>query len=767
MAETLTAAQREAIEHGEGPLLILAGPGSGKTRVITHRIARLLQCGAGQDQILALTFTNKAAEEMRQRVDRMVPGQRVWISTFHRFCSRLLRRYSSGVGLRDGFTIYDAADSLRALRDVVDALRLELVHSSPERVAHEISWAKNNLVGVDEYLPRPGHALGGLTAQIYPAYQQRLLASNAVDFDDLLLHVVQLLRESPALRSDLDRQFRYILVDEYQDTNLAQYVIVRALSNDFPNLCVTGDPDQSIYGWRGANLSNILEFEKDFPQVKVVRLQQNHRSLGNILRVADELISHNLRRKQKSLFTDKGDGRPVRLVGHANSQDEARDIAERIAGSIRAGQRRPGDFAIFYRVNALSRVYEMALAEQGVPYQIVSGTEFYQRKEVKDVLAYLQLINNPRDDVALARIINVPPRGIGKKTIQCLTDHARKYGLTWLEAVRRYRQIDQLSKRGATQIGRFVDMLDRLTAAIPLHVEEITRRVLLESGYHESLCQSDAPSDQDRRENIEELLTAAWQYDQQHPEDGSLEDYLEQAALVSETDSWNSASERVTLMTLHAAKGLEFPVVHIVGLEHGLLPHQRSHDDPMQMEEERRLLFVGITRAREELQLSFAKRRAFRGVEKRTIPSQFLMELPRTEMDVINVDRVYQPACLSEQLDYEPDWEHASVAYDEPTACPAPDGGNESPASVMVHLTTAADLVGAAASRDPGQEPGAASDQFRPGMLVKHPEYGLGKVISLSGGVSSRRATVQFFTPNRQGTFYLRYCQLIAIQPMD
>lgn len=760
MSHNLTPAQREAVEHGDGPLLILAGPGSGKTRVITQRIVRLLDRDVTHDQIVALTFTNKAADEMRQRVARLAPDEPVWVSTFHRFCSNLLRQHASFVGLRDGFTIYDAADSLKMIRDAIDVLRLDLVHSSPERIAQEISRTKNNLVSAEDYVPRPGHALGALTAQVYATYQRRLLSSNAVDFDDLLLYVVKLLRENPDLRSDLDRRFRHILVDEYQDTNLAQYVIVRSMSNDFPNLCVTGDPDQSIYGWRGANLSNILDFEKDFPLVNVVRLEQNHRSVGNIVRVADQLISHNVHRKEKSLFTDNADGRPVRLVAYANQQAEAIDIAGRIAASVRRQQRSPGDFAIFYRVNALSRVYELALADQGIPYQIVSGTEFYQRKEVKDVLAYLHLLNNERDDVAFSRIINVPPRGIGKKTIQSLTDHARQYGLTLLEAAREYQQIEHLPKRSATQLGRFVDMLDRMSAVITLSVEETTRRVLIESGYHDFLSESESPGERDRLENVEELVTAARQYDLQHSNEGSLEDYLEQAALVSDTDNWAAETEKVTLMTLHAAKGLEFPIVHIVAVEHGLLPHQRSQEDPKQMEEERRLLFVGITRAREELQLSLAKRRAFRGLEKTTIPSQFLMELPRAEMELVNIEPAWSSDVVVDEPGFEPDWEHVEADWDEVADSSAPSSTESKPADVVAQLTTAAHLAGDADETPPHAEP----DEFRPGVLVKHPEYGLGKVLSVSGSNVKRTATIQFFTPMNQRTFQLQHSPLVPIR---
>src|SRR5208283_4611584 len=358
LLRNLTEAQREAVLHQDGPLLILAGPGSGKTRVITHRIARLLADGVRGGQILALTFTNKAADEMRLRLERLAPGSQVWIGTFHRFCARLLRKYAPIVGLEENYTIYDTGDSAQALRRVIGQLRVDATFASPESIARAISWAKNNLIASDQYQPKHGNPLGSVVQRVYPAYQAKLVSSNAVDFDDLLLHVATLLRESPEVRASLDERYRFIMVDEYQDTNLAQYVIARALSIDHPNLAVTGDPDQSIYGWRGANLSNILDFEKDFPEVRVVRLEQNYRSTKRILRVAADLIRHNVKRKQKDLFTENGEGRPVRLVTYRNEREEAQEIAAAIAAEIRAGRRRPRDFAIFYRINALSRAFE-------------------------------------------------------------------------------------------------------------------------------------------------------------------------------------------------------------------------------------------------------------------------------------------------------------------------------------------------------------------------------------------------------------------------
>ncbi|MHB1034964.1 MAG: ATP-dependent helicase [Pirellulales bacterium] len=719
--ESLTPAQREAVEHVEGPLLILAGPGSGKTRVVTHRIAYLLHCGIPARQILALTFTNKAADEMKGRVERLAPSQPVWVGTFHRFCARLLRQYAPLVGLEENYTIYDAADSAQALRRTIEALGPETLFGTPDQIGAAISWAKNNLITAGDYTARPGHAIGTGVARVYPAYQARLLGSNAADFDDLLLHVATLLRENPEVRRTLDERFRFILVDEYQDTNLAQYTIVRALSIDHPNLAVTGDPDQSIYGWRGASIRNILEFEHDFPNVHVVRLEQNYRSTKRILRVAARLISYNVRRKKKDLFTDNDEGRPVRLVTYANNRDEADGIAERIAAAVRSGRRRARDFAIFYRINALSRTLEFALRGQGIPYQMVNGLEFYQRKEIKDVLAYLHLINNPRSDVALERIINTPARGISKPTVQHLRDFAAASGLTLLEAARRGHEIASLNKRAVAAVARFVAMFDQFSSLASASIEEILGNVLSASGYQQHLVESGTEEDQERLANTQELLTAAREFDDRNPGEGRLEAFLEEVSLVNDTDPWEETSDRVTLMTLHASKGLEFPVVFIVAVEQGLLPHERCVDHPDQLEEERRLLFVGITRAQEELQLSTAASRAFRGQTRTTVPSSFLMELPRDEMQLEG---------WAEPRSWE-DFEEPEYAGPRP----APETLS------TLRLTTAAELAGQRAA------PAVSPDAFHQGMLVRHPEYGLGKVVALSGAGSNRRATVDF-TPS-------------------
>jgi DNA helicase-2/ATP-dependent DNA helicase PcrA len=721
----LTDPQREAVEHIDGPMLILAGPGSGKTRVVTHRIANLLEHGVPDRQIVALTFTNKAADEMRERVQHLAPQSRVWLSTFHRFCARLLRDYGHMVGLGENFTIYDTYDSAKALKRTLESEAPELLHISPEQIGRRISWAKNHLITAADFQPRSSNPVDRITADIYPAYQARLLKSSAVDFDDLLLHVAVLLRENPEVRADLDDRYRYVLVDEYQDTNLAQYAIVRALSIDHPNLSVTGDPDQSIYGWRGANLGNILEFEADFGKVHVVRLEQNYRSTQRILHVADQLIQQNKRRKPKALFTENPPGAAVRLVQYGDQHEEADSIAASIAAEIRAGRRRPRDFAIFYRVNALSRVFEFAMREQGVPYQMVNGLEFYQRKEIKDVLSYLHVINNPHDEVALLRIINTPARGIGKKTIERLSEHAHRNRITLLEAARESGLIESLSKRAATLIARFVAMQDRLREHAADPVEEILGHVLSESGYQKTLLDSGLEEDLDRLANIEELLTAAREFDEQHPGTGHLEAFLEQAALVNDVDAWDEEIDKATLMTMHAAKGLEFPVVHIVAVEQGLIPHERSRENPDEMEEERRLLFVGITRAMEQLQLSYVRNRNFRGQTRHAVPSSFLVELPRDEMELVSLGPTTTypstPAAMP------------AARRRRASAAALTDGGG---------LTTAAKLDGGEA-----QTTAAVSiDVFRQDMVVTHPQYGPGKILALSGEGARRTATVRFPT---------------------
>ncbi len=740
----LTDAQREAVTHVDGPLLILAGPGSGKTRVITHRVAFLLSQGIPARNILALTFTNKAADEMRTRLNRLAPQQPVWMGTFHRFCARLLRQHASLVGLQENYSIYDAQDARRALKEALIDANVDLTMTPLESIANSISWAKNEFIGPDEYAARRGSTLGGIVERVYPAYQRRLLQANAADFDDLLLLVARLLRESPELRVGLDERYRYVMVDEYQDTNMAQYVIARALSRDFPNLAVAGDPDQSIYGWRGANLNNILDFEHDFNEVRVVRLEQNYRSTPNILRVADVLIANNVRRKQKRLFTDRPEGAPVRLAIYPTGRQESDGIAGHIAEEVFSGRRRFRDFAVFYRVNALSRSLENALRAMRIPYQIVNGQEFYQRKEVKDVLAYLQLVNNPANDVALRRVINTPPRGIGKKTLLALDRHARDYRMSLMDAVRDCAVVESLSKRAVSSVGKFVKLLDGLRERATENLETIIKAVLLDSGYYDWLADSESEEDQERLDNVEELLTAAREFDEQYGGHGSLEDFLEQTALVADTDNMESDSDRVTLMTMHAAKGLEFPVVFIIAAEEGLLPHERSRENDNQLEEERRLLFVGITRAEDELQISMAQYRAFRGQQRTTVPSPFLMELPREDMQLVEPGGYNHAAedWSSDESESDRNDQHAHVDSYKHHVPPLPSAETETAHRPPPHV-------------------------FKAGMPVEHPDYGTGTILEAAGKGNKRTVKVRFFNLPDPKTFRVAHSPLVPGEVFD
>ncbi|MDA7980270.1 MAG: UvrD-helicase domain-containing protein [Pirellulales bacterium] len=756
--QALTPSQLEAVTHVDGPLLILAGPGSGKTRVVSHRITYLLRQGIPAEQILALTFTNKAADELRLRVDSLMPGERVWTSTFHRLCAKLLRRYAQHVGLDANFTIYDTGDSLRTLKRVMgrDSQRWE--RFTADQISKAISWAKNNLIRADEYKPQGGSPLGAVTAEIYPEYQAELISANAVDFDDLLLHIASTLKDNAEIRQELDVAFRYVLVDEYQDTNLAQYAIVRSLNIDYPNLAVTGDPDQSIYGWRGANIKNILEFEHDYPSVRVVRLEQNYRSTQRILSVADALIRHNVRRKQKALYTSNQAGQPVRYVAYNDERDEAESIVTTIAQAVRDGRRRPRDFAIFYRVNALSRAFEHALRDQGVPYQIVNGVEFYQRKEIKDVLGYLALLNNPRDNEAFLRVINTPTRGIGKATLGRLDEFANSQRITLLEGARQASQVLGLNARAVKRLRQFVELFESLERVVHQPVEEIVGYVLEQTDLREIYARSEAEEDQQRAANIDELLTAARQFDERHAGQDYLEGFLEDSSLINDIDAWAEESDQVTLMTLHASKGLEFPSVFIIAVENGLIPHERSQHNPDFEEEERRLLFVGMTRAEEELQISMARRRSFRGRTGMSVPSNFTLELPREEMDWD------QPSLTSVPTEDRPRRSTVeTVPFDTGTgilqtaAQLAPQNENSTALPTANEQgETPWGETGAAAERLPA----VSSDAFARGMVVSHPEYGLGKVIALSGEGERRQATVAFASAAGERKFVLAKSKL-------
>jgi DNA helicase-2/ATP-dependent DNA helicase PcrA len=772
MSDDLTPSQRRAVEHTEGPLLVVAGPGSGKTRVITRRIARIVEQGTPPSNILALTFTNKAAGEMAERVARLIPGTRVWVSTFHRFCARLLRRRAEAVGLKPNFTILDATDQRRFVREIVRSLDFDSVHFPTERIADRISRAKNDLLTAELFEKaleeRVGTLMDSVVKKVYPEYQRRLLESNAVDFDDLLLWVVRLLEENEEIRRELDEHFRYVLVDEYQDTNRAQYAIVAGLSRDFPNLCVTGDPDQSIYGWRGARIENILRFEADYPRAAVIRLEENFRSTKSILRAADALIAHNVRRKAKTMRTDNPEGSPVELLRFDDAQTEAEGVAQAIRLGAETGQLRYSDVAIFYRINALSREFEIALARNRVPFQVAAGQAFYDRTEVKDVIAYLRLIANPQDRTAFLRVVNVPARGIGKKSLDRLTAWADAERIPLLAAAERAPTITGMPRKGGEELARFAQLISELAAKPILSIAKFLELVLQRTGYLEQWRESPTEQDQQREANVNELLNAAAQYDSVERDHPTLEGFLETTALVSDIDSVDAESERVTLMTLHAAKGLEFPIVYLVAVEQRLLPYERAlqSDDPGEYEEERRLMFVGMTRARERLWLTRTQLRAVRGQRLASIPSEFLREVGVTETPLAVQAPRSGPAGIASEFpegEHEghepaPDYEniHEPSPDDEfaagnPSKHPRPKQAAENPGtSDFKHpaLMTGAELLAASASREPPSAGG-----FTVGMSARHPRYGVGKVVKISGVSRNRLITIQFDDDGRTETF--------------
>ncbi len=729
----LTPAQVEAVTHVDGPLLVLAAAGSGKTRVITRRVAWMLDHGVRGPNVLALTFTNKAAGEMRERIATLVGDQGVWVGTFHALCARLLRTYAPRVGLDRGFTIYDQADRLKAVKATLERLGLDELGVAPERVEAEISRAKNMMMLPEAYAARGDlDHVGTIVSKVYPAYQERLLASSAVDFDDLLLHVVTLVRDHKLVRAELDARFRYVLVDEYQDTNLAQYAIVRGLSIDHPNLCVTGDPDQSIYGWRGAHLGNILEFEHDYPGCKVVKLERNYRSTKNILAVADGLIRHNRRRKPKALTTENPEGAPVELVSYATETDEAQGVADRIVALTREQKLAHRDVAVFCRVTALTRTFESAFRAARIPYQVVGGVSYYERLEIKDALAYLNLMLNPKDDLSFLRAVNAPPRGVGATTLDKLGERARVLGIPLLAMAREASAVPGLKEKGARALRDFALLMDEVAGLRDAAAEEAVRRVLALSGYREYWADPAKGGDDDRVANLDELVTAARQFDRDHP-GATVVDFLEDVCLASAVDRWKDEAGAVTLMTLHAAKGLEFPAVFIVGLEQGLLPHSRVGESEAELEEERRLLFVGMTRARRELSISYARVREFRGQRTVTVPSCFLSELP--DGPLVVRDEAAEKGVIF-------------PTTRRPDPRPVPGARPATP-----RLTTAAGLLAARGGGAP-QTGMPDLDAMRPGTAVLHPEYGLGRILAIEGAGPNRKGRVAF-TVGGERTFVL------------
>jgi ATP-dependent DNA helicase UvrD/PcrA len=656
LLDDLNPAQREAVVAGDGPLLVLAGAGSGKTRVIAYRIAwQLVQQGLSPRNLLAVTFTNKAAGEMKRRVEALLAPAGIrppLIATFHSVCVRILRQHGTHVGLPPHFTIYDEDDRLALVKECMKEGELADRSFTPSAAVHRISYLKNQMTAVSEALRDARGPWEKKAALVYSRYEKRLRETGAVDFDDLLLLVVRLLAETPEVLAWYRGLWRSVLVDEYQDTNRAQYRIIRLLTQEHRNICVVGDSDQSIYKWRGADIRNILDFEDDFPGTKVVRLEQNYRSTRCILAVAAGVIAHNVQRKDKTLWTENAAGEPVRVYRAWDEHEEASFVAQSILGL--RGEGVPWDsMAVFYRTNAQSRVLEDALRRARVPYAIVGGVRFYERKEIKDTLAYLRLTVNPADDVAFRRAIGAPARGIGQATLARLDEEAARQSRPLL-AVAAEPPADVRGKPGRT-LQDFAGLIARLAGqrrdlAPPAFID----LVLDQTGYRDALRQERSPEAEGRLENLEELIAAAEDFTHVEAEP-TLEGFLDGVALVSDIDELKDAEARVTLMTLHSAKGLEFPAVFMTGLEEGVFPHARSMNDPDEIEEERRLCYVGVTRAKERVVLSWALHRRIHGYGVGE-PSRFLREMPEDQLLPLNAGRVQEPSAPAVAvLRYEPE----------------------------------------------------------------------------------------------------------------
>ena len=628
LLESLNPTQLDAVEHTEGPLLILAGAGSGKTRVLTHRVAYLIDQGlAAPEEVLAITFTNKAAREMKDRVALLVgpDSRKMWVSTFHAFCARILRAHAEKLGYKRGFSIYDGADQVRLVKRCIVELGKDPKRFNPRSFQAQISSAKNVLMPPDDFLRNTEGYIAENVAEVYDLYQRRLYENNAMDFDDLIMQTVALLELFPEVRDRYQTRFKYVHVDEYQDTNHAQYRLVNVLAAAHRNLCVVGDDDQSVYSWRGADIRNILDFEQDYPEAKVVKLEQNYRSTQTILDAANAVVANNASRKAKELWTAGGEGERIRVFAASDEYAEARFVVSEVEKLTDRGAS-PREIAAFYRTNAQSRALEDVLVREGVPYQIVGGVRFYERAEIKDAMAYLAVISNPADSVGLERIINVPKRGLGNTSVAKLQDHARRNGLTLYESLAEVPAAG-LAGKAEKACASVRELFEGWrVAAREVSPAELIGAVLDESGYRGELRAENTIEAESRLENLEELINAAREYERVESEP-TLDGFLQEQALYSQQDSVTSEGGSVTLMTLHNAKGLEFDHVFVVGMEEGTFPHARSLDE-QNLEEERRLAYVGITRAKKTLTLTHAKLRSNWGEREYRMPSRFLSEIP-------------------------------------------------------------------------------------------------------------------------------------------
>ncbi|MFN0135128.1 MAG: ATP-dependent helicase [Phycisphaerae bacterium] len=755
----LNEPQRQAVLHKDGPLLVIAGPGSGKTRVITRRAAMLVESGVSPWKILAITFTNKAADEMKKRIESLGVGRGMWVYTFHALGVRLIREFGPLASVQPGFTIYDASDQMKVIKDAMTTCGISDRLLKPEIAQSLISDAKNKLDLPPEYALKADSQNEKYAARIYVAYEELMQQRNALDFDDLLLRVALVLRDNDEIAAKLNERFRYLLIDEYQDTNYAQYLIAQRLSHLHRNICATGDPDQSIYAWRGADIRNILDFEEDYPDATVVRLEQNYRSHGNILRVASGVIAANKRRKHKDIWSELDEGDPVRVWDFDHGTRESEAIAADIAK--RAADGAPwSDFAIFYRVNALSRALEESLRARGIPYRIARGLEFYNRREIRDVLAYLRVLVNPADEVSLTRIINTPIRGIGDTTIERLIEIARTERCRLFDVIHKATAYPQL-KSAAAKVKKFADLLDSLKLLTSGSVAGAVSHVLTHSKLEASLREEAEVDGDDRLANVQELVTAAARYEIEN-EEPTLADFLTRVALTSDQDLVDPEAGVVMLMTLHAAKGLEFPSVYLCGLEQGMLPHERAIREG-DIEEERRLLFVGITRAMQRLTISLADERLIRGQSTPRSASQFLQEFPE---DAIALQRFSEPKLRSERqaAGFDPDAEWRPGAGGRtarpgfsPTKLPRGRWGGGGSEFVDERTFTMDDHAGRGPTYVAPTSPYA---DWKPQTFVQHPAYGVGQIVTISGTTPQTRAVIRF--PGQgDKTFVLEHAPMI------
>ena len=727
----LNAPQRQAVMTVDGPVLVLAGAGSGKTRVITHRLAYLVQAhGVWASKILAVTFTNKAAGEMRTRVAQLIgeaEAARAWVGTFHATCVRLLRRDADAFQVQRNFVIYDAADQLRLVKQALKALHINDKQVHPNAALNEISRAKNRLEAPEVYAETAAGYFEGFVVDIYTRYQAALDANNALDFDDLIRRVVDGLRGQPALLAKYQQQFAYVMVDEYQDTNHAQYQLVRLLTQAQPNLCVVGDDDQSIYGWRGADVRNILDFESDYPNTTVITLEENYRSTQNILSAANVVVANNATRRPKTLWTSRPAGELLTIVALADEQDEAAWIIDRLQ-ELRLSEDSPlKAFAIFYRTNAQSRVLEDALRRADLPYVLIGGTRFYDRREVKDIIAYLRLVANPADDLSALRIVNVPTRGIGKTTVGRVQGWATAQGLSFLEALRGAGDVPGLGAGARKRVRAFVELYDAFVAASrTMEVPAFVEHILAVTGYVETLERAGTGEALDRLQNLEELVSAAAEF-VERADEVSLDAFLQGVALLSQVDALDDSAGAVTLMTLHSAKGLEFPVVFMAGMEEGLFPHNNALYGERDIEEERRLCYVGLTRAKDRLILTHAWQRRIYGSAEMQAPSRFLDELPR---EVVQFEGV-------EQAQWQPD-AHASLAGHAGVG-----GGFGAPAGAPATVRTA---DGYTLEYDEAEVAfgGADPRSFHVGEVISHATWGRGRIIETQGKGARQKIEVMF-----------------------